>query len=112
MAVSAPRTRSFAPGLVPRRLLLLGLAGALVLATTYVAITGNPLTRNQQTLSYQTSAVTQGTVQVTVSASGPVTAPASLPLSFPSSGKLSQVDVSLGQTVAAGQVLAQLDTTD
>src|ERR1700737_3301128 len=91
MAVSAPRARPFSPGQLPRRLLLLGLAAAVAVAGSYVAIAGNPLTRNQQTVSYQTSAVNQGTVQVTVSAAGPVTAPASLPLSFPNAGKLSQV---------------------
>ena len=47
-----------------------------------------------------------------MSASGPVTVPASVPLSFPSSGKLSEVDVSIGQSVSAGQVLAKLDTTE
>ena len=51
-------------------------------------------------------------VQVTVSATGPVTTPASIPLSFKSAGKLSELDVSVGQTVIAGQVLAKLETTD
>jgi multidrug efflux pump subunit AcrA (membrane-fusion protein) len=37
--------------------------------------------------------------------------PASVPLSFPNSGKLSEVDVTVGQAIAAGQVLAKLDTT-
>jgi len=90
---------------------LLGLAAAVAAAGGYVAIAGNPLTRSQQAITYQTSAVKQGTVQVTVSASGPVTIPASVPLSFPNSGKLSEVDVSIGQSVSAGQVLAKLDPT-
>src|SRR6202165_2308375 len=111
MALSAPRTRPWTPGRVPIRLLLLGLASAVAVGGTYVAVAGNPFARNQPAVTYQTSAVNQGTVQVTVSATGPVTIPASVPLSFPNSGKLSEVDVTVGQAVAAGQVLAQLDTS-
>ncbi|HEX8967660.1 MAG TPA: biotin/lipoyl-binding protein, partial [Chloroflexota bacterium] len=37
--------------------------------------------------------------------------PASVPLSFRSSGKLSEVDVSVGQEITAGQVLARIDPT-
>src|ERR1700730_8623634 len=99
MAVSAPRTRSWSPGRIPTRLLLLGLAAIVATGGTYIAIAGNPLTRNQQTAIYPTSAVRQGTLQVTVSATGPITNPATMPLSFKSSGKLSELDVSLGQGV-------------
>src|ERR1700736_6201797 len=106
MALSAPRTRPWTPGRVPLRLLLLGLAGAAAVGGTYVALAGNPFTRNQQAATYQTAPVNQGTVQVTVSATGPVTIPANVPLSFPSSGRLSEIDVTVGQTVTAGQVLA------
>src|ERR1700694_3703750 len=112
MAVSAPRSRTWSPARVPRRLLLLGLAAIVATSGTYSAITGNPLTRNQQAATFPTSAVKQGTLQVTVSATGPITNPQTVPLSFKSSGKLSQLDVGLGQQVAAGQVLAQMDTTD
>src|ERR1700736_1528257 len=112
MAVSAPRTRSWSPGRVPTRLLLLGLAAVIATGGTYIAIAGNPLARNQQAATYPTSAVKQGTLQVTVSATGPITNPATIPLSFKSSGKLSQLAVGLGQQVQPGQVLAQLDTTD
>ena len=111
MAVSAPRSRPWSPGRVPTRLLLLGLAAVVAAGGTYVAIEGNPLTRNQQTVTYPTSAVKQGTLQVTVSATGPITNPSTIPLSFKSSGKLAQLMVGLGQQVAAGQVLAQMDTT-
>src|ERR1700730_1507887 len=112
MAVSAPRTRTWSPGRIPNRLLLLGLAVIVATGGSYIAIAGNPLTRNQQVATYPTSTVKQGTLQVTVSATGPITNPSTIPLSFKNSGKLSQLAVSLGQQVVAGQVLAQLDTTD
>src|SRR6266852_8885879 len=108
MAVSAPRLRPWTLGRVPKRVLLLGLAALVASGGTYVAVLGNPLARNQQAVAYQTAAVNQGTVQVTVSATGPITNPASVPLSFAGSGKLSEIDVSLGQTVATGQVLAKI----
>src|SRR5919197_743672 len=107
MAVSAPRVRPWIPGNIPNRLLLLGLAAAVALGGAYIAIAGNPLTRNQQVTTYQTAAVTQGTLQVTVAATGPVSNPVSVPLSFKSSGKLSEIDVAIGQRVTAGQALAK-----
>src|SRR5579859_4895318 len=111
MSVSAPRTRPWTFVTVPKRALLVGLAAVVAAGGTYVAINGNPLTQNQQAVVYQTAAVNQGTVQVTVSATGPVTIPASVPLSFPGSGKLSELDVTVGHTVSAGQVLAKEDPT-
>src|SRR6266851_5227832 len=110
MALSAPRLRPWNYARVPKRALLLGLAAVVASGGTYVVVLGNPLAPSQQTVAYQTSAVNQGTLQVTVSATGPITNPASVPLSFASAGKLSEIDVSVGQTVAAGQVLARIDT--
>lgn len=112
MAISAPRTRAWTPGGIPKRVFLLGLAAAVAAGGWYVAIAGNPLPRGQSVPTYQTAAVSQGTLQVTVAATGPITNPASVPLSFKSSGKLSEVDVSVGQQVTAGQTLAKQDTTD
>ena len=109
MAIPTPRVWS--PARVPKRVLIFGLAAVIASSGTYLALLGNPLTRNQQAVAYQTSPVTQGSVQVTVAATGPITNPASVPFSFASSGKLSEIDVSVGQTVAAGQVLAKIDTT-
>ena len=97
MALSTPRARAWTPGRIPSRLLLVGLAAAVAVGGAYVAIAGNPLTRNQQVTTYQTAAVGQGTVQVAVAATGPITNPASVPLSFKSSGKLAEIDVAIGQ---------------
>ena len=112
MAATAPRTRAWSAGRIPTRLLALGLALTVALGGAYVAFVGNPFARTTTAPTYQTSAASVGTVQVTVSATGPIVAPTSIPLSFKSSGKLSEVDVSVGQTVTAGQVLAKVDTTD
>src|SRR5215204_4179454 len=112
MAVSAPRTRPWAPGRVPNPLLLAGLAAALVVGGAAVITGVGPFARTQATPTYQTTPVSQGTLQLTVSATGPITNPASVPLSFPSAGKLSGVLPSVGQTVTAGQLLARQDTTD
>src|ERR1700687_380929 len=110
MAVSAPRTRTWSPGRIPTRLLLLGLAVIVATGGSYIAIAGNPLTRNQQAATYPTSAVRQGTLQVTVSATGPITNPSTIPLSFKSSGQLGPLAGGLGQQVAAGPGLAPKDT--
>src|SRR5207237_10773240 len=99
MALSAPRTRAFLPGRVPGRVLLIGLAAAVGLGGTYVAVAGNPFAANQRAVTYQTASVRQGTLQTTVSATGPVTNPTSVPLSFKSSGKLAEVDVAVGQPI-------------
>ena len=112
MAVTNPRTRSWSPGRVPNRLLALGLALTLAVGGGYAVIKGNPFAQNQAVPTYQTAVATQGNVVVAVSATGPITLPASVPLSFKTSGKLSEIDVSVGQTVTAGQVLAREDTTD
>src|ERR1700682_5088205 len=112
MALSVPRTRAWAPGRVPKRVALLGLAAAVAVGGSYVAVFGNPLTNSQKALTYPTSVVSTGTLKVTVSATGPISNAINFPLSFKSSGKLSELDVSLGQTITAGQVVAKLDTTD
>src|SRR5579864_8368132 len=112
MALSRPHARPLLPTSVPRRVLFIGLAAAVGLGSTYVAVEGNPLARNQQAPVYATAPVRQGTLQVTVSATGPVTSAQSVPLSFKSSGKLAEVDVAVGQQVTAGQVLARMDPGD
>ena len=61
--------------------------------------------------SLRTTTVQRGLVQLTASAAGTVTAPTDLSLNFQSSGMLTAVDVQPGQSVTAGQVLAQEDAT-
>ncbi|MBV8301826.1 MAG: biotin/lipoyl-binding protein [Candidatus Dormibacteraeota bacterium] len=68
------------------------------------------LARNTSaTVRYRTVAATLGTVTQTVSLSGNLTAVDSSNLSFSSSGRVTAVDVQVGQQVAAGATLATID---
>ena len=58
-----------------------------------------------------TSTVQQGTVLATVSASGTLEAAQNLGLNFTTGGKVTAIDVKVGQRVKAGQVLAKVDPT-
>ena len=59
----------------------------------------------------QTTAVQQGTVLATVSASGTLEAAQDLGLNFTTGGKVTAIDVKVGQRVTTGQVLAKVDPT-
>jgi RND family efflux transporter MFP subunit len=60
----------------------------------------------------RTAAVARGSVSQTVSVSGSVSALGQARLAFKTGGKLSQVYVTTGQAVTAGQPLAKLDAAD
>ena len=58
-----------------------------------------------------TSTVAQGTVLATVSAAGTLEAAQNLGLNFTTGGKVTSIDVKVGQRVTAGQMLAKVDPT-
>jgi HlyD family secretion protein len=60
----------------------------------------------------RTAVVERGTLRVTVSASGRIQPEAEVDLSFDAPGEVAEVSVELGDSVEAGQLLAQLETTD
>ena len=62
--------------------------------------------------SYTTSRVQRGTITDAVTGTGPIAASQAVPLNFKNSGKVSEIDVNVGDKVKAGQVLAKLDDTD
>lgn len=62
--------------------------------------------------AYETTAVERGSINSTVSATGSIEPEAQVLLSFRSAGRVSQVLVTVGQTVSEGQLLGQLDTSD
>jgi HlyD family secretion protein len=62
--------------------------------------------------TYVTSAATNGTITTSVSGSGQVAASGTINLQFQGSGTLIYLGVKNGQNVSAGQLIAQLDTTD
>jgi multidrug efflux pump subunit AcrA (membrane-fusion protein) len=63
-----------------------------------------------QPITYTTATVQQGNLITTVSATGPLQG-ATYDVNFSGSGLISEIDVSVGQKVTAGQVLAKLDPT-
>jgi HlyD family secretion protein len=62
--------------------------------------------------TYVSSSVTKGTITTSVSGSGQVAASSTINLQFKASGTLVYLPVQNGQNVSAGQLIAQLDTTD
>jgi multidrug efflux pump subunit AcrA (membrane-fusion protein) len=94
-----------------RRLVVNGSLAALVLAGAGVAYaTVGPATTASATTT-RTSAVQRGTVIASVSASGNLALAATSSLAFGASGKVTEIDVKVGQNVTAGQVLAKIDPT-
>ena len=61
--------------------------------------------------SLSTVTVTRGDVSATVSSSGTVVSPSDIALAPTTTGTLAKLNVKVGQSVKAGQVLAQMDTT-
>lgn len=66
----------------------------------------------QQEPAYEVTAVARGSIASTVSATGNIEPAAQVALSFRSAGRVDKVLVTAGQPVAAGQLLAELETTD
>lgn len=64
------------------------------------------------TAQTQTATVTRGSITKTVSTSGTVAADQTSNLNFSTSGRVTKVDVTLGQAVKQGDVLAEIDPTD
>lgn len=62
--------------------------------------------------TYISSAVTKGTITTSVSGSGQVSASNTISLQFKASGTLVYLPVQNGQNVSAGQLIAELDTSD
>jgi multidrug efflux pump subunit AcrA (membrane-fusion protein) len=62
--------------------------------------------------TYVSSAIAKGTITTSVSGSGQVSASNTISLQFKASGTLIYLPVQNGQQVQAGQLIAELDTTD
>lgn len=92
-----------------RRWLIIPLGLVLVLAGYGAWVLTR--SRTSATVATTTATVSRGAISVTVSGSGTVAAATSRDLAFPVSGAVSEVLVSVGDTVTAGQPLARLDDT-
>src|SRR5258708_13675660 len=67
-------------------------------------------TRGSKPITYQSQAVKQGNLTFSISATGPLQANV-YSLNFTGTGKLSEIDVQVGQVVKAGQTVGKLDAT-
>ena len=88
----------------------LAIVAAVVLVAIIASVVGVRLANAKPATTYQYGTVRQGNLALTVSGTGPVQA-SLYNLSFATSGTVARIDVKVGQTVKAGQVLAKLDTT-
>src|SRR5438309_10699837 len=61
---------------------------------------------------FRTATVARGAVTQAVAVSGSVNTAGTVKLNFKTTGRLAEVYVTVGQSVAAGQALAKLDTSD
>jgi HlyD family secretion protein len=91
------------------------LATALIVVLLLALVGGGTLfyirRNNNAKVTYTQSAVTSGNLSVTVSASGPLKPNAEYDMNFSASGQIKTINVKVGQTVKAGQVLATLNST-
>jgi multidrug efflux pump subunit AcrA (membrane-fusion protein) len=87
-------------------------ATAVGLAAT--ATTAYALTRGHapRTVAATTATVSRGSVTVTASAAGTVSVVSTRGLGFSTSAVVTELDVKVGDTVSAGQVLARIDSSD
>jgi multidrug efflux pump subunit AcrA (membrane-fusion protein) len=86
----------------------------LVLLVLIVAILGGSVVYAQagkSTTTYRTALVTYGTITQTIGMAGNLAPVSEADLNFPASGTVQLVEVSVGQTVDAGDLLASLDPT-
>ena len=111
MPTIAPQARPWLNRGLPRRLLV-GVAGVTVAAAGAYAYSDGLIGNRTSAPTYATAAVSHGPVRVSVGATGPIADPTSVPPTFKSAGKLAEIDVAVGDHVAAGQVLAREDPTD
>jgi multidrug efflux pump subunit AcrA (membrane-fusion protein) len=84
---------------------------ALVLVFTILGGSVVYAQAGKSTTTYRTALVTYGTITQTIGMAGNLAPVAEADLSFPASGTVQLVEVSVGQTVSAGELLATLDST-
>ncbi len=101
---------------IPRRALINGGLALVIVAALVIAglVVFKPFsaTTASATGTQLTSTVQQGAVSSTVSASGAIDPASTTAVSFAVSGTIASVNVAVGQTVTAGQVLGTIDPTD
>src|SRR5437016_5224230 len=86
------------------------IAGALLLVLLLAGSVFAAVQTHKQSITYQYQRVTQGDFSLIVNATGPVQS-GTYNVEFTGTGKITEIDVKVGQTVKQGQVLAKLDKT-
>jgi HlyD family secretion protein len=86
--------------------------GAISVTVALLAACSNPFTNNQNAQSQRTATLARGTLIATASATGNIQADSEVNLTFQSTGNVTQVNVSRGDVVKKGDLLARLDTAD
>jgi multidrug resistance efflux pump len=92
----------------PGRVFAVALVGLVAGGAVFVSRGNAPAAKTE----LRTQAVTKGSVIQSVAVSGSVAAMSQTKMTFRTTGKISDIYVSVGQQVTAGQPLAKLDTTD
>src|SRR5512140_3432614 len=92
--------------------LLAGVIVILLMIAVAVLVANPPGRATAQTQGPATVAVTRGKIIGSVAGNGAVAAEQTVDLAFQSAGSVKTVTVSAGDTVKAGQVLAELDMSD
>ena len=97
-----------------RRVWLIGLVLILIAggAAAYILTRNNVTEAAQQGQGVQTSVARRGNIIISATAAGTVIPAKEIVLGFPTSGTLAELLVSVGNEVAAGDVLARLDDSD
>ena len=89
------------------------LIAVIVIIAASVLIIFNPFgAKNASATTQLTGTVEQGVVSTTITASGNIAPVEEVNASFGASGTIASVNVALGQTVTAGEVLGTLQTAD
>ena len=89
-----------------RSLIVVLLAVAVLASACQANATATP------TQQLSTATITRGSLQATVSGAGTIAAHAQVAVPFQNTGQVKAINVKVGDTVKARQVLASLDTTD
>ena len=95
-----------------RRALVILIVLAVVVAVSWVGYEQFGKAKAQAAPDYETVNVDRGDVSSTVSATGSVLPEREANLNFQGAGTVARVAVEIGDRIDAGQVLAELDTTD
>lgn len=109
MDSAKPRSIGNSGGVKKRTWIINGILVLVILAV--VALIALFLRPMEEPVALRTVIVEQGTATVTVTATGTVQAAQTLDLNFGSAGRVERVNVTVGDTVEAGQVLARIDDT-